>query len=456
MAITKIKPIKVRLDHVLKYASNETKTTNENYGNLKYQDLHNVLDYVEADYKTEKKLYVTGINCNAENAYEQMKITKQIYEKEDGILAFHLIQSFDEDENVTPELAHKIGIELCNELFADRFECVVSTHLNTKHYHNHIVINSVSFRDGKKYYNNNKTYAAIRKTSDNLCKEYKLKVIGKNIGKKGLINYDNYYKKYASENNYKNTTKKDIDFAIGQAFSFEDFKSIMKKLDYEIIFRSGKISVRHKKYNRNIRIERAFGEDYSIERIKQRIIEEETTRIPFIDAYKFKGTSKKYKGTYKKSKKKAKGFIALYYHYCFLLKVFPNTKNINKRLPASIRADVKIMDRYSEEAKFLNSNNLNTDIELNNYKENITNDLTKLLSERESLWRYRKLEQDQEKQKSICNQISDINFKIENIRKELRLVEDIEKRIPKMKENLKELKKEKKERKEKNKDEYIK
>jgi hypothetical protein len=114
------------------------------------------------------------------------------------------------------------------------------------------------------------------------------------------------------------------------------------------------------------------------------------------------------------------------------------------------------MDRYSEEAKFLNSNNLNTDIELNNYKENITNDLTKLLSERESLWRYRKLEQDQEKQKSICNQISDINFKIENIRKELRLVEDIEKRIPKMKENLKELKKEKKERKEKNKDEYIK
>jgi hypothetical protein len=139
-----------------------------------------------------------------------------------------------------------------------------------------------------------------------------------------------------------------------------------------------------------------------------------------------------------------------------LLKVFPNTKNINKRLPASIRADVKIMDRYSEEAKFLNSNNLNTDIELNNYKENITNDLTKLLSERESLWRYRKLEQDQEKQKSICNQISDINFKIENIRKELRLVGDIEKRIPKMKENLQEMKKEEQERKEKNKNEYIK
>lgn len=456
MAITKIKPIKVRLDHVIDYASNEEKTTNNFYGTVKYQDLHNVIEYVEADYKTEKKLYVSGINCNAENAYEQMRITKQIYNKEDGILAFHLIQSFDEDENVTPELAHKIGIELCNELFADRFECIVSTHLNTSHYHNHIIINSVSFRDGKKYYNNNKTYSAIRTTSDNLCKEYKLKVLSKNIGKNGLINYDNYYKQYSSENNYKNITKRDIDFAIGQAFSFEDFKSIMKKLDYEIIFRSGKISVRHKNYKRNIRIERAFGEDYSIENIKQRIIEEEATRIPFIEAYKLKGTSNRYKGIYKKNKKKAKGFIALYYHYCYLLKVFPNTKNVNKKLPASIRADVKLMEQYSEQAIFLNENKLDTKEDLKKYKEQTTCILNEQLSKRESLWRYRKLENNSNKQKQICNEISIINSEIKDLRKKIRFIEDIESRIPKMKENIQEMKKEELDRKEKNKDEYIK
>ena len=456
MAITKIKPIKVRLDHVIDYASNEDKTANNFYGTVKYQDLHNVIEYVEADYKTEKKLYVSGINCNAENAYEQMKITKQIYNKEDGILAFHLIQSFDEDENVTPELAHKIGIELCNELFADRFECIVSTHLNTSHYHNHIIINSVSFRDGKKYYNNNKTYSAIRTTSDNLCKEYKLKVLSKNIGKNGLINYDNYYKQYSSENNYKNITKRDIDFAIGQAFSFEDFKSIMKKLDYEIIFRSGKISVRHKNYKRNIRIERAFGEDYSIENIKKRIIEEEATRIPFIEAYKLKGTSKSFKGVYKKNKKKSKGFIALYYHYCYLLKVFPNTKNVNKKLPASIRADVKLMEQYSEQAIFLNENKLDTKEDLKKYKEQTNCILNEQLSKRESLWRYRKLEENFNKQKQICNDISIINLEIKDLRKKIRLIEDIESRIPKMKENIQEMKKEEQDRKEKIKDEYIK
>ena len=114
------------------------------------------------------------------------------------------------------------------------------------------------------------------------------------------------------------------------------------------------------------------------------------------------------------------------------------------------------MDKYSEEAKFLNLNNLNTKDELNSYKENINIELNNILSERESLWRYRKFENTPEKKKLICNQIAELNYKIENIRKELRLIEDIEDRIPKIKENLQEMNKEEKNRKEKNKDEYIK
>lgn len=440
MAITKIIPIKARLDHVLDYTSNENKTENKNYGDIKYQDLHNVIDYVEADYKTEKRLYVTGINCLAEDAYNQMQITKQIYKKENGIVAFHLIQSFENDEDVTPEIAHKIGIELCNELFADRFECLVSTHLNTKHYHNHIVINSVSFRDGKKYYNNNQTYSAIRKTSDNLCTEYNLKVIKNNTGKKGLINYDNYYLQYSSQNNYKNTAKRDLDIAIAQAFSYEDFKSLMKKMNYEVIVRSGKISIRGEKYNRNIRIERAFGEEYSIENIKKRILEEHSPRVPFIEAFKFKTPTYTSPKKYVKSKNKPKGIIALYHHYCFLLKVYPNSKNITKRLPASIRADIRIMDKYSEEVRFLSNNKLDTKNQLLEYKNMTITNLNNKLSDRESMWRYRDLEQDENKKNLIINQISDLNKEISKNRKELKLIEDIENRIPKIQENLQEMK----------------
>ena len=126
MAVTCIWKIQSRLDKVLAYITNEEKTKNDLYG-LSYQNIHNLSEYMGADYKTEKQ-----------------------YLKEDGILGFHIIQSFKEGET-TPELAHKIGVELAEELFGDRFEVVVSTHLNTNHYHNHIVINSVSFKDGKRY-----------------------------------------------------------------------------------------------------------------------------------------------------------------------------------------------------------------------------------------------------------------------------------------------------------------
>lgn len=452
MAFIKIKKIKKRLDHVLGYVKNTDKVLNESYGEI-YNDLHNVLEYAEADYKTENRYFVSGINCNSENAYEQMQITKRAFGKADGIIGYHIIHSFNEGE-VTPELAHKIGMELATELFGDRFEVVVATHLNTKHYHNHIILNSVSFKDGKKYYDNHESYALMRKISNDICKEYGLKTMEEKICKKSKINYNNFYKKYSSKNNYQNTAKKDLDLAIAQAFSFEDFKQLMKKMGYEIIFRP-KMSIRCEPYKRNIRVERTFGEEYSIENIKKRILEEKSFRVPFIEAYKIKKSNNyKYKGKYKKTK--AKGFKALYLHYCYLLKVFPNTKNINKRLPASIRAEVKRMEEISQEAIFLNKNNIETDEELKKYKVDLENELKALLSKRENLWTLRNKIEDEISKGEMCNDIAQISEKIKTIRHEIKMCEDITKRIPKMKENLKEINESRKNknRKEKNKDEY--
>lgn len=94
-----------------------------------------------------------------------MTITKEQYGKVGGILGFHAFQSFAERE-VTPEQCHAIGVRLAEEMWGDRFEVVVSTHLNTNHYHNHFVINSVSFKDGKRYYDKRETYAELRRLSD--------------------------------------------------------------------------------------------------------------------------------------------------------------------------------------------------------------------------------------------------------------------------------------------------
>lgn len=145
---------------------------------------------------------------------------------------------------------------------------------------------------------------------------------------KSKINYNNFYKGQAQKSSYNMIVKEDIDYAIAQAFSYNDFLSILRKMDYTITNRYGKLSVRKEPYKRNIRIERAFGDDYKIENIEKKIYEVSATREPFPEV-----RSKTYKSKSKvnlKNRKKATGIKALYFHYCFLLKVFQKNKNIPK------------------------------------------------------------------------------------------------------------------------------
>ena len=274
MATTRIWKIVKRLDHVVDYATDKNKTRNIEFKNdnrnfqMIVDDLNDVIDYAMNPDKTEQQFYVSGINCQANSAYEEMKNVKAFFHKEDKILGFHAYQSFK--EKVSPELAHKIGLELAKEIWGDRFQVIVTTHLNTEHTHNHFVINSVSFVDGLKYYDNHTTYSRIRHVSDELCKEYGLNVLTEKATKANL-KYDNFYKKSLYNDNYSNTAKKEIDLAIRQAYSYDDFLYLMKKLDYEITIRAGKMSIRKNNYKRNIRIERRFGENYTIDNIKRRI-----------------------------------------------------------------------------------------------------------------------------------------------------------------------------------------
>ena len=223
MATTKIWKIDKRLDNVVDYVVNEKKTDSNSYYNL-----HKVVEYAKASYKTEQQLYVTAINCSEDNVVQEMMETKKIFDNEDGILGYHAFQSFCEGE-VTPEIAHKIGIKLAEELWGDRFQVVVTTHLNTNHIHNHFVLNSVSFVDGKKYYDNNETYALMRQTSDNLCREYGLNVLEEKPTK-CKIDYTLFYKQYLKKSNYHTQTKQDIDYAITQSNSYREFENLMKAM----------------------------------------------------------------------------------------------------------------------------------------------------------------------------------------------------------------------------------
>lgn len=431
MATTKIWKIDKRLDNVVDYVVNEKKTDSESYYNL-----HKVVEYAKSSYKTEKQLYVTAINCSEDNVVQEMIETKKIFDKKNGILGYHAFQSFCEGE-VTPEIAHKIGIKLAEELWGDRFQVVVTTHLNTNHIHNHFVLNSVSFIDGKKYYDNNETYALMRQTSDNLCREYGLNVLEEKPTK-CKIDYTLFYKQYLKKSNYHTQTKQDIDYAITQSNTYKEFENLMKAMDYELIYRAGKLSIRKEPYKKNIRIARAYGDDYEIDRIKARIKTENAIKVPFPEMR----SKKVYRSNFKiKNRKKATGIKALYLYYCYLLKIFPKTEK-RRKTPVSIKADVQKMERISQEARLLCSKDIKTTKELSLYMNTLQNEISSLEEKRDKLY-YQNTKLKKEEKQENYNELSLIAGKIQYLKKEVKMCREIEERVPKIKENIKELNEEK-------------
>lgn len=130
----------------------------------------------------EKAMYVTGVNCSAETAFTEMNAVQERFDKTTGNVAYHAYQSFKTGE-VTPGLAHELGVELAKRMWGDEYQVLVATHFNTGTYHNHLVINSVNMWNGKKFNCNEGAYWKLRHISDELCRENDLTVIENPKGK---------------------------------------------------------------------------------------------------------------------------------------------------------------------------------------------------------------------------------------------------------------------------------
>ena len=442
MATTKLWKVESRIDNAVNYVTNKEKTKNEyyDYGMDKYEAIRDVLRYATNSSKTEKQFYVSGINCKAENAVKEMQMVKQIYGKENGILAFHGEQSFKEGE-VTPELAHEIGVRLAEEMWGDRFQVVVTTHLNTNHIHNHFVLNSVSFKDGKKYYSNRTNTALLRKTSDEICEEYGLSVLKEKSCKSG-INFENYYKKDTRESEYVQFVKEDLDYAISHALSLRQFESILSSMGYKYYYRAGKLSIRKEPHKRNIRVERRFGEEYSLDNIKRKILEnpwKKFERVNFVEtipAQKFT-----YHG-HAKDLYKPKGLVALFLYYCFALRVYPKKQQQYKMSP-EMRKAVRKLEQYTAEANLMCKYKLETLKDVKSYKEKSIEKLRDLYNERNRLYYKRKSMDDGSEKDVVTEEIIKVTDKIKNTKKEIWYCNDIVERTNEVVENIKYIEEEK-------------
>lgn len=391
----------------------------------------NVIDYITNKDKTDNKKYVTGINCMADIAFKEMSITKQQFNKTGGILGFHAYQSFKGCE-VTDDEAHEIGIRLAEELWGDKFQVVVTTHTNTKNVHNHFVINSVSFVDGKKYYDNKTNYAIMRQVSDNICKEYELQTLEEKSYYKNISN------KYARSSKYLNSVRTDIDYAISQASNYNDFTKILTKMGYELEHSSNKMSIRKFPYKRYVRVERTFGEEYSKESILFRIKHTVSFKVPFPEVHTLTGKYRRKNKTSIRHKQKIKGLRALYLYYCYLLKVFPKQK-YQPKYSKAMKEEIKKMDDYSNSARFLAKYNITTLAEIKEYKFSAINKIVELKGLRENLWRKHKRIKIFEEGQLICSEIQKLATKIDELNRNIKLCNFIENNSLRMKDSIKEM-----------------
>ena len=249
--------------------------------------LYLALDYIMNEDKTDEKILISSFACNPKTAHLEFEQTKRECNSKAKILARHLIQAFAPGET-TPEQAHQIGLDLCERVLQGKYEYVLTTHIDKGHLHNHILFNNVSFETGKAYQSNKRNYHQIRNISDDLCKENGLSVIDESYKKfknRYATNGKGYteYTEFKKGNSWKSKLQAAIDKAILKSNTYEEFLKTMEKLGYEI--KIGKyLAFRHKDKKDTGRFTRAkanvLGEDYTKERIKERIEDPNKSKPP--------------------------------------------------------------------------------------------------------------------------------------------------------------------------------
>ena len=193
-----------------------------------------MLNYCSKNAKTihNGRRLVTGINCVAQSAYNEMVNTKLRFKKADGRMYYHLLQSFHPDENLTPETAHEIALRFAEENFKG-YEVLVATHVDRNHIHSHFVINSVNAEDGYKYHPNNHEIQRLRDNSDKLCLEYGLSVIESAPSKVNSMSAREYRSADKGQS-WKLDLAMAIDEAMRYAVSREHFIKLMELEGYKV------------------------------------------------------------------------------------------------------------------------------------------------------------------------------------------------------------------------------
>ncbi len=423
MATTSLWHIEGRLKDLIAYVENPEKTRADN---PTLQPLWDIFSYVSRPEATEQGEYVSTINCLKEIALQQMILTKRQYSKENGYIAWHGYQSFKPDE-VTPEQAHQIGLQTAKEMWGDKYQIIVTTHLDKDHLHNHFCFNSVSFLDGKKYNYSKTEQRKLRDVSDRICMEHGLSVIeNPRKAPSRQVWLDEKSGKPTRYNVYREDVKEAINFS-RRPYYMEDY---LRRKGYITDFTGRHWKIRLPQYEHFTRldtldkrwtpenIQRTMGACASFGNRRAYISYPPQMPQDLWDWFQpFRKTSHIYK---------------LYLHYCYLLGVLPKNTDYKPTSPY-LKEDLKKLDESSEQVQYMSKYGIETIDDLYADREKLQGEMDKLIAYRTKL--QNKIRRASPAEKEILRkEKSGVTERITELRKQLKLNKGIEARSVKIQE----------------------
>lgn len=374
MATTSLWHINGRLKDLIDYVENPEKTVPDS----SMQDFFQAFSYVKNPQKTDNGEYVSAINCLKEIALQQMILTKQQYQKADGYIAWHGYQSFRPGE-VTPEQCHEIGLKLAGEMWGDKYQIIVTTHLDKEHLHNHFCFNSVSFLDGRKYNYSKSEQKRLRDVSDRLCREYGLSVIEKpKKAPSRMIYLDEKSGKLTRYNIYH----EDLKEAINGSRTVEAMQKYLIRKGYEVDFSGKHWKMKLPQYSHYTRLD-TIDERLTPEFIRSHLgayarygnRQAKITYSPYVP--------EEYKDAWK-PRQKTMGILALYYYWCYQLGILLEGTDYKPTSPF-MKEELRKMDEITAQMRYMVENNIVTISDLYADREKNQSELDRLIDYRRHL-----------------------------------------------------------------------
>ena len=408
---------------VIDYAENPNKTTDQKYLD---DDLYRALSYTQNDEKTDKKMYVSTINCPKHDPYGAMMATKRQFGKMGGNVAFHGFQSFKPGE-VTPEEAHQIGMETARKMWGDEYQIVVTTHLNTDSLHNHFVINSVSFKTGRKFENHVSDHYKLREISDAICREHNKSVL------ENATFYGGEKKAYWVRKNggmtHRDMLRRDINEALSMAASYAAFCRYLEGLGYHFTrdCNGNHPALIAPGWQRAVRLDR-LGEKYTPDSIRARLIDNQRLPELYVTHYPAKRRTPLMELEREmKRLGRMSGIELMFELFVTLLKLCIGVNlSKNKPVPLSpqLREEVRKLDQYDEDTRLLCKYHIGTAEELSAFREETIQTIHALVQERNGI--YNKIRRATEPEKTQLKEHAKVISKqIAPLRKELKCADRI-------------------------------